>query len=335
MHLLDFAEFPFSLSTQSLSAYLQAATAAVESDPNNSDNLTHLGYARQAGGDIAGANSAYAALGQIAPDAILARVQLGVTPESNALELPPVIGEWPKQSCLFLSCDVRYLGLFVPPLLRSLQRFVPSQRIHIHIMGDPGDLKPFVKAFRPLRITTTQERPEEFLRAHNIQPEAYYGAARFIRFSQALDVNEGPLWMSDVDGLLYQNPRPLFGNAADVALRVRAGRLEPWNQFSACLVMGRPNARNYFREAANIVRALLTKSWWGLDQYALFSAYLILKARGTLPSFSLLGPNEANVGADEGGVFWYTAGTQKSRLFQNLPPEELRPYEKLFSLFSA
>ena len=316
-----------------MNAYLQAATAAAELDPNNSDHLTHLGYARQASGDIAGANSAYAALGHVAPDTILARVQLGVAPEPNILGLPPVIGAWPEQSCLFLSCDVRYLSLFVPPLLRSLQRFVPSQRIHIHIMGDPGDLKPFLKAFRPLRISTTQEHPDAFFRHHQIQPDAYYGAARFIRFSQALDCNEGPLWMSDVDGLLYRNPRPLFANAADAALRVRAGRLEPWNQFSACLVMGRPGARNYFREVANIVRALLRQSWWGLDQYALFSAYLILKARGTLPKFSLLGPDDANVSADGGGVFWYTAGTQKSRLFQNLPPEGMSPYEKLFQSF--
>ena len=307
-----------------------------ESNPDSPEILKHLAYAQQANSDFAAANSAYAALEQMKPGALPGSIQLGIAPdESVASSLPPVIGEWPTQPCLFLACDVRYLSLFVPPLLRSLQRFVPSQRIHIHIMGAPGDVKPFLKAFRPLRISTTEEQPDDFIRDHKILPDAYYGAARFIRFSEALDHNEGPLWMSDVDELLYGNPRPLFSDAADVALRVRPGRLEPWNQFSACLVMGRPGARDYYRHVSKIVRAAISKSWWGLDQYALFSAYLILKARGTLPRFSLLGPDKANVGPSEGGVFWYTAGKQKARLFQNLPPEDLKPFEKFFKHFST
>ena len=42
----------------------------------------------------------------------------------------------------------------------------------------------------------------------------------------------------DVDALFWRDPRALYEalGADDVAMRIRPGRLEPWNQFNACIV---------------------------------------------------------------------------------------------------
>src|SRR6185295_3829354 len=128
----------------------------------------------------------------------------------------------------------------------------------------------------------TSEVAKPFIESAGIAPRFYYNAIRFVRYAEALERSAGPLLMIDVDALVTGDVRPLLEWKMPVALRVRAGRLEPWNQLSACFVLGNAAARPYFRRVADIVKADLKVPFWGLDQYALFSAYLALKPEVTL-----------------------------------------------------
>jgi large subunit ribosomal protein L28 len=64
-----------------------------------------------------------------------------------------------------------------------------------------------------------------------------------------------------------------------------------------------------FAIEADIVRSAMHAPFWGLDQYALHSAFVRLR-----PEIRFLGPDWADVGGSEGGVFWFTAGAAKTRL---------------------
>lgn len=331
-HLLDFSEFPFRYAKQGLNDLEETATSWVASEPTNSEAHVYAGHARQALGDYRGANAAYKLAGKLNPDAHVSNIRLG-EPALSPLTLPSIIGEYPTDPCVFLACDVRYLNLFVIPLLKSLKLFSPAQRVHVHLMENGGDIAAALDALKPLPISVTQEDPADFLERHKIRPEYYFGAARFIRFAEALDINSGPLWMADVDSLVRNDPQQLLNIDGDVAIRVRAGRIEPWNQFSACLIMGRSSARPYFRHVANIVAQNISKAWWGLDQYALFSAYLVLKERGEVPNFTWLGPSQADVEWRDDGVFWFTAGGGKARLFANPKPSTPSRFETLFARY--
>lgn len=77
--------------------------------------------------------------------------------------------------------------------------------------------------------------------------------------------------------------------------------------------------RAYFDQVARIVTANLDLPWWGLDQYALFSAWISLK-----PDLTLFGPREADVAGAE-GTFLFTAGEAKKR-----PMKDDTPYARLF-----
>jgi len=331
-HVLTLKEFPFAFALDSVRAFYETASEWITAEPKHT--IAHLfrGYALEAQSDFEGANREFGEIRKLDSSLYYSRMKLGKPGESPA-NLPDVDGEWPKEPCLFLTCDAQYLKSFVVPLLKSLAQFITEQRVHLHLMSESGDEQALIKSLSPLNISVTRERGAEFISKYNIEPRCYYGAVRFVRFAQALEQNSGPLWMADADCLIRNDPTSLFSIAGDAALRVRAGRVEPWNQFSACLVMGREAARPYYREVANIIASELPKAWWGLDQYALFSAYLVLKARDEVPQLTLLGPKQADVEWFDDGVFWFTAGKKRNRLFSSQPSSKQSAYEKLFARY--
>jgi len=105
-----------------------------------------------------------------------------------------------------------------------------------------------------------------------------------------------------------------------------------------CMVMGSPASRSFYREVANVVAAAMLRPWWGLDQYSLYSAYLALKGK-SLPSFHLLGPDEAGIEFDNNAYFWFTASSARQALVANTPPSSEQPglmrYERRYRKFSA
>ena len=331
-HLLDFDEFTFNYALDTVREFGHAAENWVSIDPTNLNAHLFAGFAKQAVKDCDAANSAYKAIGNIDPKSYLSRLQLG-QPGQPSTELPPVEGKWPSTPCVFLACDRKYLKLFATPFLRSLARFTPGQRVHLHVMSEVEDKKSLLDDLSTLDLSFSFERGDEYIARHKLEPRSYYGAARLIRFAQALEKCDGPLWMLDVDSLAHSDPSSLLSMEGDVGVRVRAGRIEPWNQFSACLIMGRPEGRAYFREVSKIISQNLPSAWWGLDQYALFSAYILLQTQSNLPSFTLMGPKQADVEWRDDGIFWFTAGSRKNRLIGTSPPPNPSKYEKLFAGF--
>lgn len=301
-HLLDWSQYPFSFAKQQLAQLSEQVDAVVRFQPGGEHLEGINAFLTAARGDYAGADEAMRRFQALEPHNPIARIRL--TERSASQEaFPPVLGSWPHDPSLFIVCDPSYFTQFAIPLLKSIARHAAGARVHIHVMGlqPTGHLPP------GLNITVTHEDPAQFIASRRIQPANYYHSARFVRFAEALEKSP-TLLMMDADCIATGDPRPLL-DGRSAAARVRAGRIEPWNQLSACLVRGTEASRSYFCAAANVVRLHIAHPFWGLDQYALFSAYLQER-----PEIELLGPDVASVAADTPGLFWYTAGKRKEIL---------------------
>lgn len=297
-HILDFDHFPFAFALDVVASFDKAARKAFERQPKAALFRVSAALAVK---DYDLANEMMAAYRATAANPPCGNMSFGLPIEPSSMSLPPVSGQYPTEPALFLFCDGKYFQTYCIAMLASIAQNSPKTRVHLHLVDvDINAIAPVVSA-GPLQISVTHE-------ASVAQTSKYYGALRLIRFAEALEKNSGALWMSDVDALVTGAIDQIFHLSSPTALWVRPGRLEPWNQFSACLLMGRRESLPYFRDVANILKASLADAWWGIDQYALFSAWLSQK-----PRVHLLGPD---LGSLEGtpGLFWYTAGMQKREL---------------------
>jgi hypothetical protein len=314
-HVLSFSEFPFAFALDAVEQFDRATESAFQKHPQIAPLRAMAMLAKK---DYARANAIIEAHQKAKPHYPMGNMRFGLEPAESKAPLPPVSGAYPKDTALFLSCSGKYFHAFCAPLLSSILANSPRTRLHIHLMDANAPKIAEVLARSPLDISITHEDTGGGGRD-------YYGAVRLIRFAEALEENAGQLWMADVDSLVMGDVGQLFAIEAPAALRVRPGRLEPWNQFSACLVMGTKASLPYYRAVANIIRGSLDRLWWGMDQYALFSAWTALK-----PEIQLLGPDVAAVEADKPGLFWFTAGGQKATL-----KDEETEYAKAFKRFSS
>lgn len=238
--------------------------------------------------------------------------------------LPPVtIVRAPVQSAggvLYLSCDPVYATNFGLPLLCSLREHSPETPVHLHLIDpsseDTARLVAFCEQLAPLRFALTEERPGlASLPAQDAR--IYFHAVRFVRFHQALDLYDCPLWMTDVDAITQAPLSGLFARLEgnDIALRIRPGRLEPQNQFSACAIGAAPAApaRAYARQVASYIAHFHQRGHlrWGIDQLALYSVFADLADLGRAPGLGLLGNRDIVLDNHRGGGLWMTAGAQK------------------------
>ncbi|MGE3332736.1 MAG: hypothetical protein AB7I36_03765 [Rhodospirillaceae bacterium] len=289
-HVLDFAQFPFAYAPDALAEFKRIVTE----QPNHPflQACVHLAY-----GEIDAANDAMERFQQGEPADPKAAMRFGAFPIPPAImDLPPVVGTYPEDTAYFLCCDGAYFRNFGIVLLRSIADRSPGMRVHMHLMNPDMSLMRFVESL-PLKMSLTHETCAP--------SNKYYHAVRLVRFAEALEKNKGSLLMTDVDALAGGDISKVVDGA--LAMRVRAGRLAPWNQFSACFIRGDATSRAYFRRVAEIVKA--SPLWWGIDQYALYSAWTALK-----PSIELVGPKTASVIDSEPGIFWFTAGEAKKNL---------------------
>jgi hypothetical protein len=314
-HLLQWAQFPFAFAKNALRKLDSATAEWMRQTPLPGEAVWFRAVAAAAHKDYATANKLMDKFQPLVPDKGQGRIRFGAPPPPSTLTLPPVVGEYPKDAAFFLSCNDSYFRNFCVPLLVSLGDHSPGLRVHLHIMDPDLEVLALVANRLKLQITFTHEESLPFINSLGIEAGFYYHSARFIRFAEALEGTAGPLIMIDVDALATGDVRPLLARTDDCALRVRAGRLEPWNQFSACFVLGTDRSRAYFRRVADIVKADLPMSWWGLDQYAMYSAYI-----GTKPKVALIGPDIAGVTEDTPGLIWYTAGGRKKDINTNQTP---------------
>lgn len=322
-HLLDMAEFPFAFAQKELAEYTRAALDWAQREPANIAALSAGLYAELANRRYDRANEVMQKIVGAGLTTGQSLMRFGVPADVPAgMVLPPVHGSYPTGSALFLACDAKYFEIFGIPLLKSIAVNNIATPLHIHLMAKDSAIIDRIMASKgPMTVTATWEDPTAFITGRGIQPNFYYGAARLIRFSEALHHTGGALCMLDVDSIANGDPMSLLNRPGNVGARVRPGRLEPWNQFSACMVLGRAGGCAYFDRVANIVKVGLEKPWWGLDQYALFSAWVGLK-----PELTLFGPKEADItGTTAEGLFLFTAGAKKKTLLQ-----DQTPYAQLF-----
>jgi hypothetical protein len=307
-HLTDWSHFPFKFAEAAVAEFDRVTAKAFAKEKRSVLYLFRV-MAALMKSDYAAANALAEEWQAFAPHDPKAAMRFGLAPLPAEVELPPVIGALPSHPCLLIACDRKYFRWFGIVLLRSIARTSPDAPVHVHFLdADTSDIAKVETL--PLRLTYSAEDSAPFIAALGVKPSDYYGSARLIRFAEALAANPGPLWSCDVDSLVTADIRPLFTEVeGDAMFRVRAGRLEPWNQFSACLFMGSAASRPYFDRVAAILRANLHAPWWGIDQFALFSAWIGLK-----PAIGLLGPADAAVDLAVPGRFWFTAGMKRNYL---------------------
>lgn len=268
-------------------------------------------------------------------------------------QLPAVsdvlVQEFSARPIIFLACNSGYFSRFGMPLLRSLAENGATSQVHLHLMDASDDqlreAVAFCKAIN-LNIAVSAENSgiEE---KQKTDARSYYHAIRFVRFYQFLRKYKNTLWMMDVDALFNRNPKEMFSliGKHDVAVRIRAGRIEPWNQFSACIVGAALHdaSLNYFRlVSAYILEFYERKSLrWGIDQLALFSVFEYLREQKREPSLAFVDAKIADLDYSEDGVVWLTAGAVKFQSADTvkgseLTAEDLRQgrYRELLKKFS-
>lgn len=220
---------------------------------------------------------------------------------------------------LFLSCNDSYFDAFAKPLLRSLSSVGEETQVHIHIMDSVGshsqEALNFCKQLEGVKTALTTEQSN--LREGAITARGYYHAIRFIRLYEQAKHYNSTLWMMDVDALFNRSPEHLFSQLeqADIALRVRPGRLEPWNQFNACLFGVRPTAASldylasisayiaYFYGQQNLP--------WGIDQLAMYACFIDAQRRGKAPRLHFLDDKALDYEYLPEGILWCSSGAKK------------------------
>ena len=263
-HVLTMEDFPFRFHRDEIPPLMEICDKWLAADAEAHEAIILKATCSVSLKDYAGADALMAEFERRVPSDPRASMRFAAAIERKDAILPRVKHPWPKGPSLFVSCDERYFYFFGIPFLRSLAASAPGAAVHVHLIG--SSLKPISAVRRlPLALTATVEDASDFLAKTKIKPRSYYNAIRMIRFSEALEAGSGPLTMVDVDSLVAQDPRPLMGFSGDVALRVRPGRIEAWNQFSACMLVGSASGRPYFRAVADIIRNALHAPWWGRE----------------------------------------------------------------------
>ena len=192
----------------------------------------------------------------------------------------------------FIACDGVYFEKFGSTLLDSIK-----EPCHVHVFDTTGvyETKLIEYFNRPIGLTIEQPRANAL----------YYHAIRFCRFYQFLQNNNAGVLL-DADS--YVN-KPLSNlTDANLAMRLRPGRLEPWNQFNASVVVASNNAIEYMEAVSNYLLFYYTQKrlQWGIDQAALFFCYERLK-----PELKVLSELEVDYDYRKEGIVWQNSSSNK------------------------
>jgi hypothetical protein len=114
-----------------------------------------------------------------------------------------------------------------------------------------------------------------------------------------------------------------------MALRIRPGRLEPWNQFSARAVGISPTTMGFsYLKSVAAFTAQSHKSAsirWGFDQFAMYACHAAMKDAMSIAFLDnqLLDPDHT-----DNGVLWFQGGTNKFSQVNRRPNDAISPAEK-------
>lgn len=334
-HATDVSELFYKHASHYVKDYEQTNLKRLNG-PDDAVARLSLGYARFIQGDRHGAEPLFRerARGNIV-DCI--RFQPAFYDELRRDQLPEIAAGLPDLHLLtplahdpagvvYLSCNQSYFTAFAMPMLVSLRDKAPGTPVHIHIMDATKEeaqaAVDFCEHLAPLRFAVSVERPG--FTTVDMNARGYYHAVRFIRFYQHLLAYGCPLWMMDVDALFNRDPAGMFAElkGKDVAMRVRPGRFEPWNQFNACIVGASASAASleYFRLMAAYVGRFLREDQlkWGIDQLIMYGVYADMADRGQAPTLALLGEREIDYDYRDDGFVWCNSGAAKFRHLQRI-----------------
>ena len=310
---------------------------------------TGLGLAHFCRGDRQGAEALFEAAGPVIAGSILEAARFspafhetlrGASDASLVDSLPPVVTVRPPvpdtAGVLYLSCDAVYFTGFGLPLLCSLKANSPATPVHLHVIDPAPGTAEQMAAFCDtlgLRFGLTTEAPG--LNAVPTQEARnYFHSVRFIRFHEHLRIYQCPLWMADVDAIVNRDLGTLFRTleGRDAAMRIRPGRLEPQNQFNACVIGATPGPRSagYYRQIAAYIADFYRKKAlrWGIDQLAMYAVFADLQDQQSAPALTLLDVKAIDYDYLDDGFFWCSSGSRKFQQLQRasapgtVPPAE-------------
>jgi len=336
-HASSLNELFFHYAADNLKDLAASSAAFLEAHPNNVSARVTLATARFCLGDRHGAEAEYGMVAKALEGKIHENMRFAptfydelrqFTPDDLVRDLPPLLNLTPPavsaKGVLYLSCNFLYFHAFALPMVVSLRERSPQTPVHVHIMDADDTQASFAKAFleklSPLKFALSVERPG-LENAPKMEARCYYHAVRFIRLFQHMETYKSPLWLMDVDAVINRDLTGLFAMLDDreVAMRVRPGRFEPWNQFNACVVGAGTSAasREYFRLLAAYVAYFHRQKRlrWGIDQLAMYGVFADMQDRGQAPSVALLGEREVDYDYQESGYVWCNSGAGK---FQHL-----------------
>ncbi len=231
-----------------------------------------------------------------------------------------VSAEFSGKPIAYLSCNYVYFENFAAPMLRSMASVAPGAQAHVHIMDATGEqldaASVFCKGLTVLTVAVSAEQPGVDKQG-NMTARSYYHAIRFIRYYQHLVYYKRTLWLMDVDALFNRDPGVMYETLGDkdAAMRIRAGRLEPWNQFNACIVAGTPRAPSfeYFRLIAAYIAHFYRKNAlrWGIDQLAMYGVFEYLRDNSRAPALMFLDDKAIDYEYLQDGIVWCNSGRSK------------------------
>ena len=219
----------------------------------------------------------------------------------------------------YLSCNHAYFTNFCVPMLRSLADRSPGAQVHIHIMDiSEADVIAAIGLCGTLnlRVGLSVEQPGVDKKS-KMEARCYYHAIRFIRYYHHLKHYGRTLWLMDVDALFNRDPQEMYQvlGAHDAAMRIRAGRFEPWNQFNACIVAATltPASVLYFRLIAAYIAHFFQRGQlrWGIDQLAMYGVFEYLRDEGRAPTLTFLDDRAINYDYRDDGIVWCNSGGGK------------------------
>jgi len=247
-----------------------------------------------------------------------------ITDDDLANSLPPVTDvltpPFAGEHVVFLSCNYKYFEDFARPLIRSMIDKTGGGQIHVHIMDiDEAQIAAAVAFCREdSRATIALSVENTGTLQHGMAAaRGYYHSVRFIRFYQRLKTCGRTLWMMDVDALCNRSIDELYKKLGDkeAIFRIRAGRLEPWNQFSAAVIgaTSAPRSLAYFHLVSTYIFQFYKegKLRWGIDQMAMYAAYEHLNDQGKAPSLAFIDEFVMDMEFREQALIWITAGKAK------------------------
>jgi len=315
-------------------------TTRVAVNPNDLDARIALASARFCLGDRHGAEKLIRSVGDLIKGKIYDVInfapafyeRLRAFSDADLVRgLPPLETLMPPvpdaNGTLYLSCNFLYFRAFALPMIVSLRSHSPQTPVHVHIMDATPDEAKFAKAFleklAPMRFALSVERPG-LQNAPQLVARCYYHAVRFIRFYQHLKEYGAPLWLMDVDAVVNRDLGELFAEmkGADAAMRIRPARIEPWNQFNACVVGATqsPASMAYFQMIAAYTAHYFQQNnlQWGIDQLAMYGVFADMQDRGQAPELALLGAREVDYDYKDDGFIWCNSGIGKFKHLQRI-----------------